>query len=209
MAISRRSTIALIAGAAALIVASSATSAVATRLITGADIKDHSITGADIKPGSVPGNRLTPRSVELQHLADSAIRAGHVYTSRSVGPKARSLSPRLVNLDGSWATVASVEGVPAGSYLGLITGRFDLYPDPTSLREIQCELDYGTGQSDLPPYYADGASPGDAWGTMADTLVFKTTAKGSVDLVCSTQGDVGAQADADLVLIPVSTYFEP
>lgn len=211
MSTSRRNAVALVAGAVVLIVASSATSAVATKLITGADIKDRSITGADIKPGSVPGNRLESGSVKLEHLDSSAIRAGHVYTSRPANTGSRALSPRFgTPLGNGWSQVTSLINVPKGRYLALITGRYEFDPSTVSYKTIECMLEFPSSQYDYLTYYvASQGNTGDEQGTMADSLVFNSTASGTVELQCMTDGSYTGNAWADLVLIPVSTYYQP
>ncbi len=212
MSASRRNAVALIAGAALLIIASSTTSAVATKLITGAQIADRSITGADIKPGSVPGNRIESGSVKLEHLHESAVRAGHVYTSRGVGAKPRSRSPRgvVTQLSNSGLrSLTSLINIPPGTYLAVITGRYGVYPSTASQKLINCALEYPSSQYDYLPFYQSGLGYSEDWeGTIADSLVFKSSAPGTVSFACMTGGDYTAWADAEIVLIPVSSYAQ-
>lgn len=209
MATSRRHTIGLVIGAAVLVIASSTTSAVATKFITGADIKDRSITGADIKPDSVPGNRLEPGSVKLEHLHPSAVRAGEVYTSRRLdsnlpAKRMRGSSP----LKNSWTEVSSLINVPSGTYLAVITGRYDFDPSSESYLAIECQLQYPSSAANL-MFYSGAGSTSIFYGTVADSIVFKSSAKGTVQLNCMTEGDYTGDLSADIVLIPVSTYYQP
>jgi hypothetical protein len=136
MHVSRKAA-ALAATAVALVVVSSGSSAVATRLITGADIKDASVTGADIQRDSVPGNRIKPGSVRMEHLDRSSVRAGHTHLGskpRVIEPKgsARSTSPRSSNngVDlsaGINKNVVRLSNLSPGTYVVSAMGRLVNY----------------------------------------------------------------------------------
>lgn len=128
MPASRRNAIALVAGAVVLIVASSASSAVATKLITGADIKDRSITGADIKPGSVPGNRLEPGSVRAEALHETAVRSGHVHFSGSPDSRRPRNDSGADLANGKSTLITTISNVKAGDYVYSVSGSIGLFP---------------------------------------------------------------------------------
>ncbi len=150
MALRYRTAAFLTSGAIALILATSATTAYATKtLITGEDIARGTITGANIATGSIYGSDikdksitaadLAPGSINLKHLDTSSIKAGHVHVaggvprinprtnSGLVGPAEARLTPTstssMVNFSwGQMTTLAQISNLPAGTYVVQVSG---------------------------------------------------------------------------------------
>ena len=137
MYVSRKVIGVFIAAATVLVLVSSASSAVAIRLITGADVKDGSLTGADIKRDSVPGNRIKDGSVRMEHLDRDSIRAGHVHVGtpplvvRSGAKRSEGVprdSSEYVYLNtGVSKNILRLSQLPPGSYIVLVSGELQNY----------------------------------------------------------------------------------
>lgn len=224
---STKTALALVVGAVALVMASSATTAVATRLITGNDIANGSITGADIAKGSVKGNRIEKGSVQLRHLDRDSIRAGHAHASRKpiiiasgggLPTRTGRDSNRGVNLtNGVNTAVATVSNLAPGTYLLIATGEIGLMPGSYSGKYYQnqgyCSLGSASTTAITQSYAAP--APYDQWynTTIAMSRVVTLTAGGSLSAACKLMlstpspptGIVGA-ANVDLTAIPLTTY---
>lgn len=225
MTSSTRNILALAFGAVLLVGASSATTAVATTLITGDDIADRSITGADIKRDSVPGNRLKPGSVRIEHLDRASIRAGHVHSDVEpmvVDPTAADApqatdSSRGVNLvNGVTTTVSTLSNVPAGTYAVVATGSISLiaasYNGTYYQNVAYCSIIAGTTTVNFQTY---AASPYNTTynSVVALSRVVTLTAPGSISVTCkptlSTPNPptgIVASAGVDLMALPVNSY---
>lgn len=212
-----RNAIALVAGAVVLIVASSATSAVATKLITGSDIKDHSITGKDIRPGTV----------RLAHLHRSAEGASIVYSSK--GPKGSrgQITPRMGTplSTANDATIATVNvDIPKGTYLVSVTGQMSLYTNTAistaSSLTVNCDLKPSSsadGVTYLPYYEISPPTAADTHATIANDVIITVSSTSTLEFRCQVQdwsngapalssAQVG-DAYADVVVTSVSTHY--
>lgn len=209
----RRSTIAVVAGAVVLVVASSASSAVATRMITGADIENHTITGDDLKAGAIT----------LKHLDRTSIKAGHVHHSRAaviVGPRAtkakvtRDSNRAVVLYNQAMGKVATMS-LPAGTYTVIATGLVNTmtissggkyYPSKvwcqlTALGNYVAQQNFGLSPVASESYIA----------TIAMSRVISLTSPGDVTLSCEVDATVTISgmtggASGDLVAFPVTSY---
>ena len=219
MPASRRNAIALVAGAVVLIVASSASGAVATKLITGADIKDGSITGKDLKPGTV---RAT-------HLHESAEGSGIVYTSRGFDGtqnSRRALTPRAgyALSTANDATIATVNvNIPKGTYLVSVTGQMTLYTGtPISTSNslyVSCDIkpSSSTEATNLPYYQLSAPATSNSHTTIANeaiitlsatsTLIFRCQVMNLANGAPAPSGTQIGDAYADMVVTSVSTNY--
>lgn len=216
---SRKNVVAVIAGAVVLVVASSATSAVATKLITGADIKDHSITGKDIAAGAI----------KVGHLHPSAEGAGIIYTSRGFNANhspRRALSPRAgyaLSTDND-ATIATVNvNIPKGTYLVSVTGQMTLYTGtPISTSNslyVSCDIkpSSSTITTFLPYYQLSAPATADSHATIANDVIITLTATSTLIFRCQvmdwangappSSGTQIGDAYADMVVTSVSTNY--
>lgn len=223
---STKTAVALVAGAVMLVMASSATTAVATRLITGNDIANGSITGADIAKGSVKGNRIAKGSVQLHHLNRDSIRAGHAHASKdpiiiaSGGgiPTRPRDSSRSVNLtNGVNTAVATVSNLAPGTYLLIATGEIGLAPGSYNSKwypnQGYCSL--GSASTTAVTQIYAAPAPYDQWynTTIAMSRVVTLSGSGSLSASCKLSistpspptGYVGL-ANVDLTAIPLTTY---
>jgi hypothetical protein len=213
MKMSRRNAFAVIAGATVLILASSTTTAVATRMITGAQIQNRSITGADLKPGTI----------RLQHLHESAERSGVVYgtlppegASRArSGPRPQPAQPLSTAND---ATIVSLLNVPKGSYLVSVTGQMKLYPTVSTSLTVSCDLLYSMGSVLVLPYYNVPAPlTSNNYTTLANEAIITVSSTSNLTFRCqvfdlspSAPAPSSAQigdAYANIVATPVSAYY--
>lgn len=217
-------------GAVMLVMASSATTVVATRLITGDDVADRSLTGADIQRGSVKGNRLKPGTVALRHLDRDSVRAGHVHTDKeplvigeSTGvsgatpPSGRDSESYVTLVNGVTTTVATVSGLAAGKYVVSATGGMYLQAviinngayGTSGSCSIESASTTVTTQSYQNPYPWEG----DFFATVAMSRVVTLTSPGSFTVTCELAtaqgfavGESIGQANIDLLAMPVTSY---
>lgn len=219
MSNSRRNAVTLIAGAVVLIVASSATSAVATKYVTGAEIKDGSITGADIKGGTI----------KSEHLHRSAEGAGIVYTSKGFDGSSesrRGLTPRAgyALSTANDATIATVNvNIPKGTYLVSVTGQMTLYTGtPISTSNslyVSCDIKPSTSTdvTFLPYYQVSAPATADSHATIANEVIITLSATSTLIFRCqvfnwangapaSSSQQIG-DAYADMVVTSVSTNY--
>lgn len=219
MSNSRRNAVALIAGAVILIVASSASSAVATKLITGAQIKDGSITGKDLAPGTIM----------LRHLHESAEGSGVVYTSRGFGAAQdgrRALTPRAGTAlsTASDATIATMNvDVPKGTYLVSVTGQISLYTNtPISTSNslyVSCDIkpSASTEVTYLPYYQLSAPTTTNSHATIANEVIITLSETSTFEFRCQVMDwangapapsteQVG-DAYADIVVTSVTSHY--
>ena len=215
---SRRSVILIAAGAAVLIAVTSASSAVATRMITGADIQNHSITGKDLKAGTI----------SLGHLDRMSIRAGHAHHSREAFVVGRGASKSKVTRDSNSSVrlnnfamtrIAAVTSLPVGTYTVVVGGSVQTtvvmdqskkyYPS-----SVWCTLNALGTQVAMQGY---GSSPNAATNynpTVAMTRVVTLTSPGDISVACeiasSLSGYNGTAGNAliDLVAFPTTSSSE-
>lgn len=220
-----KTALAIVAGAVMLVMASSATTAVATRLITGADVADQSLTGDDIQKGSIQANRIKPGSIGLRHLDRDSIRAGHVHSHEDpvvIGKAGGKASNRdgygFTTLNNGVNTkVGSVSSLPPGSYLMIATGQMGLGPVSYNGKYYQnagsCTIGSSNTTATVQSYSAP--SPYNVWyySTVAMSRIVTLTTTADLLVMCKAivstpsppTGMVGF-ADIDLVAIPVTSY---
>lgn len=219
---SSRRTIALVAGALGLILLTSTSTAVASQLLTGADIQDGSITGVDIQRQSIGAGKLKLGSIKVEHLDRTSIRAGHVHSSHEPnvigdGPSIASTTAPVVYLyNNVFTVVAKVSALPAGTYVVQSAG--SMWVQPTAgggtiwPNLAICNLVVGTTTVATEKL---GPRGGDFWtyATISHVRVVTLNAPSDVTVQCemstgltpSPTWSIG-QATVDLVALPVTSY---
>jgi hypothetical protein len=155
--------VAVSAGAAILVVASSL-GAVAANLVTSADIKDQTIKKVDIGAGAVGGEEVKNNSLKVKDLSSGAQEKlkGNTGPAGPAGPQGpavglsvnRTSGPTTVaNIGGSFATRATVADtytLPAGTHQISTDGFFTSTAATSGLTRLQVAvrsaagLDFGT-----------------------------------------------------------------
>lgn len=131
----RKGSMATIAAAAVLVIATSGTSAVAAHLITSRQIKNGTIKGIDIHAATIPASKLVAGTIPAPYGGTSAYSAFH-DAGASIASQVAGLDPTVLTLN-----------IPAaGSYTVLAT--VDLFNSGGSGVLTRCTLN-AAGDSDL------------------------------------------------------------
>jgi len=191
--------------------------------VTGLDLRNGSITGTDIANGSITGKDIKNGTIPLSALDRTSIRAGHAHLSHApikAGGTAGTASPASFNQNVTlyWGTdkaIASIAIVPAGTYYINAVGSVSVIAAVNASNAAvytysSCSTYVGGTLVDFQEY-APPLKPTSGWSAaIASSEVVTITSASSITFSCGayggTTGTLAGSAEANLVVLPVTSY---
>jgi hypothetical protein len=183
----RKGSLATIAAAALLVIATGGTSAYAAHVITSKQIRNNTIKSIDVRNGTLTAVDMAPGTIPAPYGGTAAYSRFH-DAARSIQSQVSSEDPTVVSLD-----------VPAGSYVFSATTWLNNGTTPLLAR---CTLIAG-GDTDAKRIFLESSATGSYAQSAALQVVHTFASPGTAKLTCWSFGAAATANDTKLTGIRV------